>query len=74
MTNQEAAARAAEAIKSTIMVRTGNGGPGRRITHATFVTSYQLHVVLEALAKEFAVDSKEFKAACGVGQPLAYFI
>ncbi len=60
----------AEAIKSGIKKRTDGG----QITHAIFATSLTLHVALEAIALELNVDVSEFKAACGVGQPLAYFI
>lgn len=32
------------------------------------------HIILEAIIDTMGLDKKEFKNACGIGQPLAYFI
>jgi hypothetical protein len=46
----------------------------QKITNSSLCVSYALHLALEAIATELEVDKEKFKIACGVGQPLAYFV
>lgn len=69
ISNEHIADSIAKAIYNAIENKTD-----KRITHSTFAVSFQLHVALEAIAKELNINVADFKRDCGVGQPLAYFI
>jgi hypothetical protein len=69
VTRKDIAESLAAAIKRDIEAKSD-----KNITHATFATSYALHIALEAIAKDLEVDKTWFKIQCGIGQPLAYFV